>query len=123
MHYTDVITLAKKHVNNGAVMRTSAQLCLDDAIRCIDKGMLDSAKMWAIKSLGYSVGIFHPDYQAAIDNKFELFESIARQHFNIESLKRCNIDSKDFHSVAVWNIEAALAEAYQAGVDSKKVKL
>lgn len=68
MHYIDIITLAKKHVDNGAVMQTSAQLCLDDAIRCIDKGMLDSAKMWAIWSLAYSVGIFHADYQAAIDN-------------------------------------------------------
>jgi hypothetical protein len=65
MNTNDVIILARKHVGNGAVMESSARLCLEDAVRLQDKGNLDAAKARAIKSLGYSVGILHADHQRA----------------------------------------------------------
>lgn len=59
------IILARKHIGNGAVMDSSARSCLADAIAQYDKEEFDSAHMWAKKSLAYSVGIFHKDFQRA----------------------------------------------------------
>ena len=58
-----IIILARKHI--GGDMESSARACLEDAINCQDKGLYESARMWALRSLGYSVGIFHPDYDKA----------------------------------------------------------
>ena len=58
-----VIILARKHL--GGDMESSARLCLEDAIKCKDLGLYESARMWALRSLEYSVGIFHPDYEKA----------------------------------------------------------
>lgn len=60
------IILARKHVGNGAAMESSARLCLADAVELQAEGKLDYAKARAIKSLAYSVGIFHPDYKRAV---------------------------------------------------------
>lgn len=62
-----VIDLARKHVNNMAVMQSSAASCLDDAITQDLKGNEHNARMWAQSSLKYSVGIFHPDYKATLE--------------------------------------------------------
>lgn len=59
-----VFDLARKHIGKGD-MASSARLCLEDAIRLNDAGMLIAAELRALKSLGYSVGIFHPDYDKA----------------------------------------------------------
>lgn len=59
------IELARKHLNNGAVMGSSAKLCLMDALKCWDKGKYSNAHAHAVKSLAYSVGIFHADYKSA----------------------------------------------------------
>ena len=64
MNSNDAIILARKHLGKGS-MDSSARLCLQDAIACQSCGYLDFAKSWAIKSLSYSVGIFHADYQRA----------------------------------------------------------
>lgn len=64
MNASKIITLARKHVGNGAVMESSARLCLGDALNYNDAGMFDLAKKRAIDSLRYSVGIFH-DYKRA----------------------------------------------------------
>lgn len=66
MNANQTIILARKHVANGAVMESSARACLADAIAQFDAGNKDSAQMWALKSLAYSVGIFHPDYNRSI---------------------------------------------------------
>jgi hypothetical protein len=63
MNYEKAIILARKNI--GGVMESSARLCLEDAIRLRDEGKYDYAKQWAIRSLSYSVGIFHPDYKKA----------------------------------------------------------
>lgn len=65
MNTNEVIILARKHVSNGAAMESSARLCLTDAVALQEKGQLDDAKRRALKSMAYSVGIFHADYQRA----------------------------------------------------------
>lgn len=61
----NAIILARKHVGNGAAMESSARLCLADAVALQDAGNLTDAKARAVKSLAYSVGIFHADYKRA----------------------------------------------------------
>ena len=65
MNTNNVIILARKHVGNGAAMESSARLCLADAIALQAKGKLTEARNRAVKSLQYSVGVFHPDYRRA----------------------------------------------------------
>lgn len=59
----NVITLARK--NLGGSMETSARLCLTDAVALADAGNLNAARLRALRSLQYSVGVFHPDYKRA----------------------------------------------------------
>lgn len=65
MTTNQVIILARKHVHNPVAMRSSAELCLADAVRLQDEGNLNAAKARALKSLAYSVGILHADYRRA----------------------------------------------------------
>lgn len=60
MNATKTIIAARK--NLGGDMESSARLCLADAIRLFDEGDLDAAQRRALKSLAYSVGVFHQDY-------------------------------------------------------------
>jgi hypothetical protein len=60
-----IIALAKSHLGRG-VMDTSAELCLTDALCWEEAGRLDLARERAIKSLAYSVGVFHPSYLRAV---------------------------------------------------------
>lgn len=66
MKFQDIYALAKKHIGEGEMV-SSAEFCLDDAMKCWKAGAYESAKQWARKSLSYSVGIFHPDYIATND--------------------------------------------------------
>jgi hypothetical protein len=59
-----IIIAARKHLGTG-VMDSSARLCLADALDARDRGDWDAARMWALKSLAYSVGVFHADYKRA----------------------------------------------------------
>lgn len=68
MNTKQIITLARKHCAE-AHMETSARLCLSDAISLYDKGDYTSAKNRALKSLQYSVGVFHSDYIRASTSK------------------------------------------------------
>ena len=72
MNSYEVIQLAKKYANNGASMQSSAQLCLKDAIDLQQQGKRVAARNRAVKSLQYSVGVFHPDYKvcALVDEVF-----------------------------------------------------
>jgi hypothetical protein len=56
----------------------------------------------------------------ATANEAAIFSSIASKHFRIETLVSRNSDSLDFHDVSVWQIEAALKAAYQAGLAASK---
>jgi hypothetical protein len=65
MNSQTAITLARKHVGNGAAMESSARLNLEAAVILHEKCENEYAKARAIKSLAYSVGVFHADYQKA----------------------------------------------------------
>lgn len=57
--------LIEARKNLGGAMESSARLCLADAVRLFDSGDIEAARQRAVKSLAYSVGIFHPSYQKA----------------------------------------------------------
>lgn len=62
----DIIIAARRHVIGGAaVQEASARVCLTDAVGAHDSGDYPAAALRAVKSLAYSVGIYHRDYKAA----------------------------------------------------------
>lgn len=63
METSKIIALARKHL--GGDMESSARLCLSDAVKLYDDGDFYYAKQRALKSLEYSIGIFHTDYKKA----------------------------------------------------------
>lgn len=65
-----VIIEARK--NLGGQMESSARLCLADAIELYDAGNEDAARVRALKSLSYSVGILSPVYQKASANQLPM---------------------------------------------------
>lgn len=65
MNTSKLIRLAREHVGDNADNEASARLCLEDAVALYDRGDHDHARQRALKSLQYSVGIFHPAYKAA----------------------------------------------------------
>lgn len=44
-----------------------------------------------------------------------ILTDIAREHFGIATLETRGSDGLDFHEVSVWQVEAALAAAFEAG--------
>ena len=66
MNTQQAIALARSHVADRPENESSARFCLRDAVNAFDRGDLDAARMWAVKSLMYSVGLFHKDCQRAI---------------------------------------------------------
>lgn len=66
MKTSAIITLAQKHSSNGSVMQSSAVLCYRDAVLQVSMGNDELARAKALKSLQYSVGVFHTDYRKAI---------------------------------------------------------
>lgn len=67
MTAAEAIALAQKHVDARyeSRMQSSAELCLADAKALMEKGEERVAKNRAVRSLAYTVGILHPDYQEA----------------------------------------------------------
>jgi hypothetical protein len=57
----DILALARKHLGKGE-MESSARVCLSDATYLYDNGDLQAARLRALNSISYSVGMFHPDY-------------------------------------------------------------
>ena len=45
-------------------------------------------------------------------------EKIAREILDLETLETRNMDSLDFHDLAVWEIRKALEAAFNAGIQS-----
>lgn len=56
------ITLAARNAGKG-IMSSSAHACLRDAKRFAGEGRFDLVSRWCMRSLAYSVGVFHADYQ------------------------------------------------------------
>ena len=67
MNFQNMLKLAEKHKDEGEMV-SSAQLCIKNAKASYKTGAFESAKHWALKSLSYSVGVFHQDYIAAKGN-------------------------------------------------------
>lgn len=67
MDTLQVIALADARLSTdlGVSQHSNAAACLRDAKQAWYTRNYKSARMWALKSLKYSVGILHPDYQAA----------------------------------------------------------
>lgn len=67
-----VIQTARNHVIEDSRNRdwtpcqSSAEVALGDAIACYDRGDLEHARQRALKSIAYSVGVFHSDYKKAV---------------------------------------------------------
>lgn len=59
-----IIKLASLHLGKAA-MTSSAALCLTDATNALNRGEYLHARIRGLKSLQYSVGILHYDYQKA----------------------------------------------------------
>jgi len=66
MKLNKAITLARKHLGKGH-LKASSRLCLSNAIELRRLGQLESAYVCAMRSLEYSVGIFHYDYKEAFN--------------------------------------------------------
>lgn len=47
-------------------------------------------------------------------------EQVARRRLGMDSLETRRSDRLDFHEVAVWNIAAALQDAFEAGKAAAK---
>jgi hypothetical protein len=45
----------------------------------------------------------------------EVVAEIARRLLRLETLETRNADRLDFHEVAIWEVKAALLEAFRAG--------
>lgn len=60
----NAIALADRYAAQ-APMRSSAELCLSDARGLLARGHETLAHVRAMRSLAYSIGVFHPDYVAA----------------------------------------------------------
>jgi len=59
------IEIAKKYASiSKSEMVTSAEFAINAAEQQEARGQYASAMLWAKRSLGYSVGCFHPAYQS-----------------------------------------------------------
>lgn len=52
--------------------------------------------------------------------KQQTLEQIAQRRLRLETLETRKSDRLDFHEVAVWNIQDALNDAYEAGKAAAK---
>lgn len=52
-----------------------------------------------------------------------LLTDIARRYLGIPTLEKRNSDVQDFHDLAVWNIQAALMAAFEAGYNESQAMI
>lgn len=65
MNTKAILDLARAHLDTTPEHEGSARLCLADAVALYDKGDWQAARSRALRSLSYSIGVLHPDYQRA----------------------------------------------------------
>ena len=53
------------------------------------------------------------------DNTTAILTAIAHEHLGVTTLEARRSDALDFHDLAVWQIQAALAAAYRAGAGAR----
>jgi hypothetical protein len=59
---------------------------------------------------------------SAVSEMDLIISDIAERTLGISVLETQNRDSADFHEVAVWNVQTALAAAFEAGYEAGKKK-
>ena len=64
--------------------------------------------------------IFPAEVICYLENVDNTLECIASQYLGIQTLKTQNADALDIHDVPVWQLKAALHEAYQAGFNASE---
>lgn len=69
MQVSEVMRLARKHLNANSAYVTSAVHCLNDAHAMCDENKISYAYDRALRSLAYSIGVCHPDYRRAKDQR------------------------------------------------------
>ncbi len=57
-----------------------------------------------------------------MSDKKAAIEKIAREVLRIQTLESQGRDYLDFHDLAVWNIQKALEDAYDAGQQTPRVR-
>lgn len=65
------VEVARKHQHLGG-MSSSARLCVEDAEGTFDQGFFDTAHARALRSLSYSVGVFHAAYKEVASTPYAL---------------------------------------------------
>jgi len=90
MSVIETIDLAEFHVvevaqgrNKICTMLSSARLCLEEAREFCKCNQFEAARLRAIRSLSYTVGVYHSDYIAANrrDNCFKNGDNALRLTF------------------------------------------
>ncbi len=61
----NMISLAEHHARVTTGWKSSAELCINDALSLMESGRYDDACAAALRSLSYSIGILHPDHAKA----------------------------------------------------------
>ena len=59
------VQLAVKHIGQGNMV-SSARLCLTDAVHNLGQGQWQYAWERALRSISYSVGMFHDDHRSLV---------------------------------------------------------
>lgn len=59
----DVFRAARLYLDDNPEHRSSARLCMSDAMTLLDRGETRDAARRALRSLAYSVGVLHPVYR------------------------------------------------------------
>lgn len=58
-----------------------------------------------------------------MNRSHQILSSIAREHLGITTLTTRHSDGLDFHDVAVWQVQAALKAAFEAGSNASSVSV
>lgn len=66
----ELLNRADNHLDDaGVVMRSSARLCLDTAKTLASQGRETSARKWALRSLQFTIGVLHKEYQDSVQGE------------------------------------------------------
>jgi len=65
MNMKPIMDLARAHLDTTPENEGSARLCFSDAIAMYEAGDWQACRSRCLRSLAYSVGVLHPDYQRA----------------------------------------------------------
>jgi hypothetical protein len=65
MTTAELLEVAKSHTHREQAHDKSSVFCIEQGIKLSTEGREDLARAWIVRSLKYSVGIFHSDFKRA----------------------------------------------------------